>query len=266
MPVNDFHIQVATAHPGAEKKPSPKGRTLRTDISTGQDRLVAHIKLLSIEDIAKEAICAVLAKIVHLPILQAYYVNIDSTNLEDCSPGNIHNIAFGLQEDNLPAFRLASQQLNIELINWPESLRCAVFDQWIANGDRYPHNLLFAGNRHFWLIDHDGAFPSYVSPTAPVKSDILALLATNKSEFELYELRKKSMKYVEQYQSIDWNEIYELLLPTQLPGGSKYFKKYIQFLKIRTDDMQGILTQALGIRQKELELANPNQITKETQK
>lgn len=157
MPINDFRIQLATAYPDATPVRSGKGITFFAELATDQGRKQAFIKLLRIEDIAREAICAVLARKLFLPMLQPYYVSVDPATLGGHVPRNPINVAFGLEADGLPNFRIASFQLEEELSNWQEALRLAAFDEWIFNRDRVPNNLIFAGDGNFWLIDHDDA-------------------------------------------------------------------------------------------------------------
>ena len=70
MPINDFHIQIATAYPGTRPVRSKKKNVFLAEIQTDEGRKDAYVKLLNIEDIAKEALCAVLARKLHLPMLQ----------------------------------------------------------------------------------------------------------------------------------------------------------------------------------------------------
>lgn len=266
MSVNDFHIQLATAYPGAKRVPSSKRTILKAEISTDQGRKDAYVKLLNVEGVAREAICAVLARKLHLPILQPYYVNVDPDIVEDHQSGNIHNIAFGLEADAAPAFRILNRLTSDEVSGWREVLRLAVFDEWVYNGDRLPNNLLFTGKGRFLLIDHDEALPNYASPTTCSNAQLLQLLAQNKSEFELYEIRRRAMEYVEQYLSIDWGEMYDLLLPENLPGSTQLFKKHITFLTVRSKNMRDIINQSLGIRQREIHFAVPDKTTREEEK
>ena len=89
-------------------------------------------------------------------------------------------------------------------------------------------------------------------------AQLLQQLAQNKSEIELYQIRKKSMEYVEQYCAVNWSEIYKLLLPDILPGSAPIFNKYIEFLRVRSKNMRAIITQSLGLKQQELNLPTPD--------
>lgn len=266
MRINDFHIQVATAYPGVRDVASKRGRVFRVAIRTDEGRKDAYVKLLNIEDIAKEALCAVLARKLYLPMLQPYYVCIDRVTLGGALPANAFNIAFGVEADNLPAFPITDNQMDERVCSWPEACRLAAFDEWIFNRDRIPKNLLFAGDGHFWLIDHDEAIPGYASPSTPANNRLLQLLSHEKSEFELFKLHRRMRTHINEYKSIDWNEIVALLKSDELPKSQQIFRRYISFLKERTDHLDGIFSQVLGIRQDQLDFGLSTAETKSKEK
>ena len=187
-------------------------------------------------------------------MLQPYYVYVDPAILADARAGNPFNVAFGLEEDPLPALRVTNQLLEDELMLWPEALPVAAFDEWTFNRDRIPGNLLFAGNRHFWLIDHDEALPNYASPEANSSSPLLQILSRDKSQFELFNMRKSLRARIDEYRSVDWAEVLRFLVPEQLTGSVPIFNRYIWFLKKRIEYLDEIFSQNLGIRQQELDL------------
>lgn len=263
MTTNNFQIRLATAYPGVQPVQSSKGTTLKAEISTDQGRKDAFVKLISIEDIAREALCAVLARKLQLPMLQPYYVQVDPSVIGDYRAGNIYNIAFGLEANEAPAFRVIHHLTEEEISGWNDILRVAVFDEWIYNRDRIPNNLIFTGNGQFSLIDHDEAMPNYASPDACANTQLLQHLVSNKSELELHQIRRKANKYIEQLRSINWGVIYELLLPNSLPGSAQLFKNKIKFLSVRSENMRAIITQSLGIKQQEFYFPTPYKTVKE---
>lgn len=253
MVINDFHIQLATAYPDLKKIPTRKGRTLRGDIETDDGVVPAYIKLLSIGDVAKEALCAVLARCLYLPVPQPFYVYTDPINAGQAS-GNRFNIAFGLQEELLPFRRLRDDDIAArELLSWSSLYQCAAFDAWIANGDRFPDNLLFAGNHDFWMIDHDDALAGYLLPSSSVNSRLFEIIRAGKSEHELYQIRERMLSYAKDYAEIDWNHIKKLVRPIELPGSEQYFDGYIEQLRKRGQHMRSIITTELGIKQASIE-------------
>ncbi|MES2672918.1 MAG: HipA family kinase [Pseudomonadota bacterium] len=264
MSLNNPRTEIATAYPDLSKDNSAhgKGVTLLGDISTDQGRIRAFVKLLSPEGIAREAICSVLAKMLHLPVRQGYYVDLGSTQFHR-QAGNVEGLAFGCMRGFTPLFRLKDlPSFESDLLKWPELLRSAVFDEWIANGDRLPNNMAFERGNVFWLFDHDEAFPGHVGPNTPVCPQLLALVAKNKTELDLHRIRNQALAFVRGYESINWEEVSHCVRATEVKFLERYFVKQINFLKARIPEMQNILTQDLGIRQSDFFSSNPEKNAK----
>lgn len=251
MGLNDFAIKIATALPDQRKIPSLSGTALLGDIiSEDNPRNSAYIKIQSIENIAKEALCAVLARSLNLPVQQPFYINMLHT--EFAGQGNVESIAFGLLNDRMPTSRVVSLQgIEDKLAKWPNLLKAAVFDEWIVNRNRVPNNLIYERDGLFWLSDHDNAFPDTSDPSAPGNSQLLALASHGKSEFELFKLRNDAMKFIEELRVIDWNAIFRCLNVHMLQSAVNFFDKYIYFLKRRLPELRTIISQDLQIKQSE---------------
>lgn len=264
MSLNNPRIEIASALTNLEEISFGRGKgvTLFGDISTDQGVKLAYVKLLSLEGIAREAICSVLARRLHLPVRQGYYVGMGNTKFHG-QVGNMESLAFGTLNDFTRTFRLKELSgFEVDLLKWPDLLKSAVFDEWIANGDRLPNNMAFERGGVFWLFDHDEAFPSHVNPDTPINPHLLSLLARDKTEIDLYRIRNQAAKVVEDYESIDWDEVYAQVRATEVTCLEKYFVKQIAFLKARIPEMRNILTQDLGIRQIEIFSSEPQQQAK----
>lgn len=255
MSINNPRIEIATAYPNLKEISLGRGKgvTLFGDIHTDQGAKLAYVKLLSLEGIAREAICSVLGRKLGLQLRQGYYVGLGNTQFH-AQAGNLESLAFGTLYDFTRLFRLKElPSFEAELLNWPdELLQSAVFDEWIANSDRLPNNMVFERGGVFWLFDHDEAFPGYVSPSTPVNNQLLALLVKDKTEFELHRIRSRALEVVKKYEKINWDEVYSCVRAKEFKILEKYFEKQIKFLKARIPEMQNILTQCLGIKQKDL--------------
>lgn len=244
-------IGVATALPDQQRLPSPKGITLIGDIVLESAAVKkACIKIQSVEHIAKEALCAVLARQLTLPVQQPFYINMLYT--EYAGMGNVESIAFGLLAEGLPNARIVSLQgIENKLLKWPDLLKAAVFDEWIALSERVPHKLVYEQDERIWLCDHEYAFPEGLDVTSPINSQLLALIARNKSEFELFKLRNEAMKLLVEFESINWDDIYARLNAEVLPSANRYFDKYMYFLQQRLPELRMIISEDLQIRQSE---------------
>lgn len=255
MSLNNPRIEIATAYPNLQEISVGKGKgvTLFGDIHTDQGAKRAFVKLLSLEGIAREAICSVLGRMLHLPLRQGYYVNVANTQFHR-QVGNLEHLAFGTLDDATRLFPLKElASLETHLLKWDDLLKSAVFDEWIANGDRLPNNMAFERGGVFWLFDHDDAFPGHVGPATPVSPQLLSLLARGKSELELHRIRHQAMDIVRSYAEINWDEVSDCVRVTEEGKCMKlYFDKQIHFLKARIPEMRDLLTKDLGIKQAEL--------------
>lgn len=257
MAINHPGVQIATAMQPLDAIPTRKGTTFESWINDAYNtRRRAFLKLLKLEDIAREVLCAVLARMLGLPIKQAFYVHVEPAIVPGHRTGNRYNLAFGLERERYPTFRIANDQINEEIRRWPESLACGVFDEWIFNSDRLPKNLMFARNGVYWMIDHDEALPNSAQPADVCYSQILHLLSDGKAELELHRIRREALGVVEQLKYIDWNEVKKFVFPQDVAtyGIESHFEKYISFLRQRIEHMPDILTQSLGIKQLNMKL------------
>ena len=258
MAVNDFHVQIATAYPPLLEVPSRKGLTYRALIETDEGRKRAFLKLLSVEDIAREVLCATLARKLHLPIRPCYYVEVDPSLVCKNKFLNSDRVAFGLEEDVYPAFRGNSTQLEDEVLKWENALQCAIFDEWIFNRDRNAGNLVYVENGVFWLIDHDEALPNYASPSSSCGSVLLHKLAQDQQELHRHRLKQLALRFVQQIEEIDMAEVIELVRSEVLPPSRVYYQRYINFLTDRIPYLPAIITEGLGIKQREIRFDNVN--------
>lgn len=257
MAINDFHVQIATAIPPLEPVSTQKGTTFRAPIYDAQGtRRLAYLKLLKIEDIAREALCAVLASMVGLPIAQAFYVYVEPAYVPGHLTGNTDNLAFGLEQEYYTTRSIANDQVHDEIRRWPEALACGVFDEWIFNGDRLPKNLLFASDGVYWMIDHDEALPNSAHVDDVCNAQILQVLREGKAELELHRLRRDALNVVERFKNINWSDVTHLVLPPDLAmsGIESHIEKNIRFLRQRIEHMPDILTRSLKLKQLDLKL------------
>lgn len=259
MAINHPEVQIANAIPPLDAVSTRKGTTFQASVyDASYARRSAYLKLLKLEDIAREVLCAVLARMLGLPIQQAFYVHVEPAIVPGHRTGNRYNLAFGLEREHHMTFRIANDQINDAIRRWPEALVCGVFDEWIFNGDRLPKNLLFARNGVYWMIDHDEALPNSAQPIDVCHSQILHLLSEEKTELELHRIKRDALIVVQQLKGINWDDVRKFVFTGDVAttGIDSHFEKYISFLRQRIDHMPEILTQSLGIKQLNMKLEN----------
>lgn len=134
-----------------------KGVALLSTSDGGTEELVVYAKKIPLRSISIEVTCAALGRFLSLPIPEPVIL-IDYTN----------NAYFGSVDIAYPSFAQfindsADAGIRERLESWPLLQNAAYFDEWIAMDDRHNGNLLFNGD-DFFLIDHESAIPSGLSP------------------------------------------------------------------------------------------------------
>ena len=253
MGLNSLQIEIATAYsPIVREVSGGRNTVVETQIQTELGVELAYVKFLSFENLAKEALCAVLAKYFYLPVRQPYYVNVNNLVPPYKRP-NSENLAFGVDKGLAPSFHLRTNQAESELLNWEDLIRCGVFDEWIGNTDRYPNrSLSFEKSGQFWIFDHDDAFPSFLAPNASCDSKLLSLAARNKTEFELHQIKQTAIKFIDEINKISWKDIKNHLNLKDVHEIEPYIEKYIQFLKDRAGYLINIIELNIGLKQLDL--------------
>lgn len=243
---NNPKIQLARAYPGLEKTDSRKGKTFRGEIETEQGRRPAFIKMLSAENLLVEALCVTIAKLVNLPVLPAFYVDIEGAP-------NPYDLAFGLAEDPVPLRRGRGYENDELLLNWPDAVPCAVFDEWIGNRDRHFGNVLFGADNVFWMIDHDEALPNHLSPETYAGTSLLIRLAeSHDNYFGKRKLEQQANGIAEQYRNLDWDLVADSVRPDILKFHAGLLRGHISFLQKRAEVLTELINEGLGLKQREL--------------
>lgn len=249
-------IQRARAYPGLVKVNSQKGLTFRGEIETEQGRRFAYVKKLSAEKLVTEALCVTIAKLVNLPVLPAFYVDIEDAP-------NPYGLGFGLAEDSVPLRRGRGYENDNLLLDWVEAVPCAIFDEWIGNGDRHFENVLFGSDKVYWMIDHDDALPNYLSPEAYAGTSLLIRLAQARDNyFGKRKLKQQSIAIIEQYKNLDWNLVLDSVRTDILTSHVSLFNKHILFLQRRAEVLAELIDEGIGLKQKELPLRSADTLSK----
>lgn len=162
-------IEFGHALPGGTLLTGDKGvnETYRGFIEVGSARLLAYIKLLPDRQLVNELLASVLGRIAGLPIPRGFLVEVRRTDFPNSPLMTAHGLtvapAFAVEAiaclSALRRLDLQSPTARERLLRaWPHWYSAAAFDDWIANADRHPGNLLVGGPGEAWLIDHSHAF------------------------------------------------------------------------------------------------------------
>lgn len=155
----------------ASEKGVNEGENCIVQLVSG-DRAPAYVKSLSPRKIAVEAVCALLAELLDLPVPAPLLVLVR---------GDAPEIRFGSAMIDAPPFRhwisLHSTAALERVKKWKQLISTACFDEWVANPDRHAGNLLHDGRNGFWLIDHELALAADHPHDAICEKNIMMAIA-----------------------------------------------------------------------------------------
>ena len=134
-------------------------------IQTSSDQLRAYIKVLDVRQLVNELICSTLGRLVCLPVPEGFLVRATAGDLPESGILAKHGgeaLIFASADVGRPSLKRrltedGAQFLSSLLATWKQWDSASIFDEWIANPDRHPGNLLIEGPDKVWLIDHGHA-------------------------------------------------------------------------------------------------------------
>lgn len=171
------------------------GATLVKLVFDGSDHIVqAYAKKLGILDFLVELLTALIGIELGLPIPEPVIAVTASgddvlfASLAVNYPDMLHRL--DIKDEHIDMTQRSMEALK-KLSEWPLIHDAIAFDEWIANGDRNPGNILFDGKDRYLLIDHNLAMRLPFAPDMPVNNKLLAIKMLF-SEDELSRQRLKS--------------------------------------------------------------------------
>lgn len=137
-------------------------------IQTATDQQRAYIKVLGPRQLVNELVCSTLGRAVGLPIPEGFIVRANATDLPESGILATHEgdaLIFACADVGRPSLKRRLTESGVQFLTqlfttWTQWDEAAVFDEWIANPDRHPGNLLVEGPDKVWLIDHSHALTS----------------------------------------------------------------------------------------------------------
>lgn len=249
---------LATLLPGAAKIPIGRNRVWRGALQTQSGKQVsAYVKLHATDGaLCKEALAAILAQAVGLPVPEVYLVRISAMSLpaEEIPP---NALGLGLANASVPDLSQRfsdADAIASALSGWRQLYPCAAFDAWVGVSDRLPRNLLYGGRGDFRVIDFDDALADYLAPTSAPANAILRAIAFDLSEHERYAARKELLRAASGFGAIilDHERLERMFsLLRLIPNWENTRKSSLDLLKSRVSHLPRIFNQQLGIKQQE---------------
>lgn len=256
MEIEMEQIQVGLMLPGS--KPFSDNNninpTYKAHVQTHEEVIQAYVKFVPSREIYVECVCAVIGRLLGLPIPKPLIVKVDHNALNEIPNGSFQ-LAFGSVDSIYPS--LKRRGLNNELIkkleNFKQTLDIGVFDEWIGNPDRHGGNILFDGSDNFTFIDHGLSLSHELSADEAASQNIIVdHFYSAKSEFEKY----KANREVQSTISPQYSEI-PLSLLSEKTYGTSYLKSeevlsVVNFLEERSKQIDTLFENRLGLKQQGL--------------
>ncbi len=170
----------------------------------------AVIKPCSPEELAKEAFANSLAKALGLEAPDQYVVDIsDFREWERRFKRRYVYACFLVHswskyDPRLLRFTLSSTN---PLLKWKQLPLAVLFDEWIANGDRTPQNLMFSGVDQFMLIDNEQGFPGHLSASEAQGANFLASHFFNQQDDALKQRMQQVFRAIQQARMIRFESL-----------------------------------------------------------
>lgn len=238
--------------------------TYRGWIEVEQARIAAYVKFLHPWEVFNEVLGSVLCQFVGLPTPPSYVVLVQRDDYS-ASPifaqlGTTQALAFGshampMQTLGRRASLTTPAALRELISNWKEWPDVLVFDQWIANPDRHPENLLVGGPGEVHLIDHGLSFhgrnwspeqleAAVTIATVRLWTEFLQALVTLPERMEgsqRAQLATAKFSTVDPSTAITSTKVEQLIPPAQLQA-------LAEFLRQRCGNAATVVCNAMGVQ------------------
>lgn len=235
-------VRLGVLLPGSVAVGDGINQARRGMVRTVSGDIAVIFKAVPRREIAVELLCALLGQRLGLTVPEPVLVALPD-----------HNLAFGSADVGYPSFRHYLQAQNDprvlkRLLDWPQLVPTASFDDWIANPDRHVGNVLFDGAEQFWLIDHGLALASGLAPDMPVNNLLLdlALVRYSQDELALQRLKRNLIGLAETYRREDVQAVGERVPLFDVP-------ELVDFLKTRLMHLTGLVRKKLPLRQQDID-------------
>lgn len=223
---------------------------VRGIVYTDAGEVEAFVKRLAdVRELLVEVVCTVLARRLDLPAPEPLLVLV---------PEHLGGpqLAFGstaMGQPNVAAFLETGQHAAVtnRLKAWKHLLPAACFDEWIANCDRHPANLLYNGDGDFWLIDHGLAVHQQLAVDALAPHNQLFDFAIQGlAEGDLLMLRPKALGVMQSYSEHEAEAV-----QSGLPAGvwtDLTMESVFSWLTARQDHLVRLGSERIPARQSEM--------------
>lgn len=228
------------------------------DLPNGRYR--AYIKVLVGRQLVNELFATTLGRALGLAIPQGCLVRARPSDLPESPLLAVQSaevLLFASLETAVPDLKRRMKAEGPTAIaslftHWLDWTSCMTFDEWIANIDRHPGNILFGGPGEIWLIDHSHCFtgPQWNPPDLVANGAWRNQIAENRIPTltlpERMEARRRVAGMIPKLSSLDCSSVLaashagDLLPPAEAAALQS-------FVSSRVSHLSDILSKRLGI-------------------
>lgn len=218
--------------------------------TAGHTQVIA--KRLPRHELVREVLCSLLAQAVDLPVPQPYVLDVtDSSWAEQHGIKYVFGTSCGAGRSWMRVARQAPATV-ANLVEWSKLLAAIAFDEWIANGDRDPSNLLFIGQREFQLIDHGEALPNrLVHAGTKLPNGLARHLVGSHSTADGSELARRVLASCANFGTVNFRQI-EIAAMVESWGGQPEFGEAVRLLEDRLRHLPTLVEEEFRVNQGQL--------------
>jgi len=229
-------------------------------IQTASEQIRAYIKVLGGKQLVNELICSTLGRAVGLPVPEGFLVRANASDLPESAALASHSgdaQIFASSDAGFPSLkrRLAQDRgdfLKEIFLQWKDLDAATIFDEWIANVDRHPGNLLVETASRVWLIDHGHSLTgpdwkeSDMRHDAVVRNRLADAYFNNMTLPQRMEVREKAARSSESYKLLDADAVLSACHSDNLLSAND-IKAVKTFIELRAIKVIDLISSRLGI-------------------
>jgi len=223
-------------------------------IYTGSANFQAFIKLIPDYELAREITVAQLGKAIGLPTLAPIMVNVEGIPSETkYAFATVHKS----EASNFTQFANNDSIMRDHLKKWSLIKKAICFDEWIANADRTPENILIEGNNKYVLIDHGESFPQSIQPDSKYNNGLARIVIDGIPKNEMEMACRKTIGSCSNFSLIDFDDLSQNSRVANWQG-NEYIEGCIQVLKDRISFLPELLEQEFMSGQRQFKYNDNN--------
>lgn len=242
---DSIHIAIPVGVPNMHTL-GRRARSFYGRIQNAQEQTVVA-KDCSGGELVREVLCNRLARLLELPVPEAFVVDTLNSSWQ-CQERYVY--ASSTQGEYSPyAHRPRDNPTTDDyLLAWPHLVRAVLFDEWTANNDRNPNNLLFAGRNKFLLIDHGEAMPHSFDESILISRNYFAAVLALRigiAKHQRQEVVKQCDVILRSFRSFDLSKL-EVMTLREAWANNQEFQSCVDFLAKRLQYLPQLIEERLG--------------------